>query len=354
MAACSTDKLTTRSSSNAAAVPSPALETVDYTALGSGKVLFQRTAGTHPTITGETADGAYLIDATNKKVTIVSDTNLYNIYATLSPAGDAIALRGLTDYSTYLYDIYWRRLDQTTWTRASGELGNAEDQPSWDVDGQSLFFITASQYGGKWGIIRQSISGTTSTTVRAFTTSTGTYTCPNAPYPYTGLGAPVRSVNGAIAYPCIDGAAKANIAVIAGSADSAVTLLPATATGAGLYSPQWSPDGKKLAFLEVALAGTAGSTRPITVALVVADVAAGTRRTVVTKGGDEVNYQRAVAFSTCWMPDGNTLVFTAPDSGKTDNIKSWSSLFVVKADGSSLKRLTANKDAHDNTVSCSR
>jgi Tol biopolymer transport system component len=118
-----------------------------------------------------------------------------------------------------------------------------------------------------------------------------------------------------------------------------------------VFSPKWSPDGARLAFIEtISDSATNYSLVAVTVKVINAD---GTNVTTIASapgsnahpGGGWFGLNN---FSLCWMPDGSRLVFNVPETDRVGH------LWVVPSDGSGLAQLTSAPGAWDRSVSCSR
>jgi Tol biopolymer transport system component len=127
-------------------------------------------------------------------------------------------------------------------------------------------------------------------------------------------GATFPGLNGHIAFD--DYMDEEHVYVINPDGTGLTDLTPKVG-GAGGFGPAWSPDGNRLAFwIE------SGFEDP---GIYVVDIDHPHRRHLVAAGGD--------LGLPAWSPDGTSLVFSS--SGKRG-------LFLAKADGSSVKRLTFN------------
>ncbi|MBI1752290.1 MAG: PD40 domain-containing protein [Acidobacteria bacterium] len=93
---------------------------------------------------------------------------------------------------------------------------------------------------------------------------------------------------------------------------------PTTAAGGMLSSPVWSPDGKRLAFVQGDRRGNSD--------IMVLDVASGRARRLTD--GTGINTEPS------WNPNGNQIAFTSDREGGPQ-------VFLMQDDGSNLRRLTA-------------
>ena len=94
-------------------------------------------------------------------------------------------------------------------------------------------------------------------------------------------------------------------------------IYPASGAGGMLSSPTWSPDGKRLAFVQGDRRGNSD--------IMVLDLATGRARRLTDSNG--INTEPA------WNPNGNQLAFTSDREGGPQ-------VFLMQDDGSNLRRLT--------------
>jgi len=321
--------------------PPPPLETVAFDAIGSGKVLFLRS--------GATYGAAYLIDADSRTVTVLPDTGPGMGGPSLAPAGDRIAGLAWTDYTT-CYDVYVSDLSGGHRARASDFACNSEDTPSWTPDGTGVVFMVDYIYGDPdaWGIHKRTLSSGMLTKLRAFAPDTGGYfRCPSAMRWLPDGPVSVSSRDG-LAYVC-----GREIDVAVDAADSLrARYRIADTSWTELYSATWSPDGDRVAFLEL-------QRRPdrtvVSTALKILEPGSDTARVVaVVNGSSQFAWWGENLLAVCWLPGGSKLVFNAPSAGQAADASGWGHLYVVGADGNGLVQLTTAAETFDSGVSCSR
>ena len=124
-----------------------------------------------------------------------------------------------------------------------------------------------------------------------------------------------------------------------GSGETALTQL--TAKGADSFSPVWSPDGSKIAFLSTrALDGSDASNTNSTTNIWVMN-ADGSGATAVTRMITTGVF--TIRSLLVWSPDGSKITFESPralDGSDAANTNSTANIWVVNADGSGAAALT--------------
>lgn len=315
--------------------PSPPLEAVDFGALGSGKVMFQRIHRGY--------DAVYVIDADAQRVTIALDTVWSPVWApSISPSGNQVAWLRMTDGGSTRFDVYVTDLSGGAPKRLTNYPTTVEGSPSWTPAGDAVAFMVESIHD--WGIHMYRLSTGSLTTVRMFNVAIGVpIECPTM----TG-GLVSVSDRGSVAWLC-----RGAVYAAMSPADTIELLYSPASFDERVEATFWSPDGQRLAFLEVhhtdIRAGLMGGTATVKL-LDIATGAVSTLASVVGSGGglpSSIN-----TYSLCWLWSANKLVFNAPGSAAGTLAASWS-LYVVAADGSGLVRLTTAPDAFDYSVSCS-
>lgn len=316
---CSTDELPT-------SPEAPEPEATLYELLGSSRVVFERFGEG-----GALGQSVMLVDGRERRTTrLLSAVDFYFRGAVLSPTADRLAGLALTDQSTW-YDAYVTRLDGTQRQQLSSVDGNWEGPPAWSPSGESIFYAVFGT-GANGGIFEQSLQGGGPVRVSDF-----------GGYPNDRLAV---SAGGMIAFFCEDG-----VCVVPRQGGERA-LLYANPTGEPLAfasAVAWSPDGSRLAVS--VREQSAGALVRLTVKVI--DAGTGVARSVVERTDPQwIEWSGADTGSLCWLPDGERLVFSAPVPGNTPAGSSMANLFMIRADGTGLARLTAKPGVYDTNVSC--
>jgi len=272
--------------------PAPALESIAYERLGSGKLAFRRVS-----------DGNYLyvIDATARTVAALSVYPLSADFA-LSRDGTRIAYSAWSGNAptsgppSSLYDISTKSLAGADSQRVTALLGQ-EGSPSWSSDGRSLYFFSSAP---PFGIYRQPISSSPLAPTPVLTSDTD-------PCLFSPQSPVSASANGRLAFTCVSAVYTVN-----GDGSDRRTLLSRTSPPGyadGFYSPTWSPDGQWLAFLRL-FEDPNSAARPLTLIVGLVRPDGSGARTVAS-----VNMAPVVStighnhLSLAWSPDGSRLAF---------------------------------------------
>jgi Tol biopolymer transport system component len=322
------------------------LESVPFERIGNGKVVFYRSD-----VGGSGRDGIYVVDANSRTSAFEFDTSVtgttawYPAGPAVSPDGLSIAYTRLTDMTT-LFDEYVANLNGSG-ARQVSSFGGQEGPPTWTPDGHQLvFYASNSLYRqppivpiGSERVTIASLSGVITPGVK----------CESLDNFWTGRVS--VSSSGQTVWAC----AGSSISVTSpdGSTTTAIYAVPTQPAGTfrKIYAPAWSPDDKRIAFLEITGAGVyafGGVRQSVSVKsidnqgrneLLLA--------TVPASGAREIGAADNI-YSLCWSADGALLVFNVPDGDVQSH------LWVMNANGSAPMQITSAIGVWDASVSCSR
>lgn len=322
----------------------PPLESVPYALLGSDKIAFERIS----LVDNQNYGAIYLVDATAMSSTHSFD-NAITFGPALSPDGRRVAYTNYADGTT-LFDVYIANIDGTGAVHATS-FPTQEGPPSWTPDGAKIVMVAGTANGSIDNVFSQSPAANpgdvTQLTHFALPPPGVAFTCP------TILDNDITvavSPQGLLAFACLAG----EIDILSSDGSLSASYLPARNDRRhwpNVFSPKWSPDGTRLAFIETT-ADSAANYNLIAVSVKVMN-ADGTNVTTMASGaGSDAQTGGGWAglnnFSLCWMPDGSRLVFNVPEHPLVGH------LWVVRADGTGLAQLTSAPGAWDRSVSCSR
>ncbi len=125
------------------------------------------------------------------------------------------------------------------------------------------------------------------------------------------------------------------------STGDARELLVAVRGQTALTDPVWSPDGSRIAFIELEIVGETSWGEPVygrTLSVVNAD---GTGRQVLIDLGREDRSPTGWASDLAWSPDGSQFAFSSSSLERPGNYQ----IYVVNVDGSELRQLTSEGDS---------
>jgi Tol biopolymer transport system component len=319
----------------------PSLESVSFPLLGSGKIAFERIGG------GGSYGATYIVDATAGRSTHVFD-NTVAWGPALSPDGRLLAY---TSYNTTtLYDVWVANVDGTGAQHVTN-LSGQEGPPTWTTDGSRIVVVAENFTSLVNNVFSQSPvpnpGNLTQLTHFADPPAGGQFVCPTIINNDLIVSS---SSQGLLAFAC----QGMEIDILSPDGSTSASYAPSRNDRRNwplVFSPKWSPDGARIAFIEtISDSATNYSIVAVTVKMINAD---GTNATTIASapgsnaqvGGGWFGPNN---FSLCWMPDGSTLVFNVPESALVGH------LWVVRSDGTGLAQLTSAPAAWDRSVSCSR
>jgi Tol biopolymer transport system component len=319
----------------------PSLESVSFALLGSGKIAFERIGG------GGGYQAIYIMDATAGRSTHSFD-NTIAWGPALSPDGRLLAY---TSYnSATLYDVYVANVDATGAQHVTNFPGQ-EGPPTWTTDGARIVVVGGDLTSLVNNVFSQSPvpspGNLTQLTHFANPPAGGQFVCPTIIDNDLTVS---NSSQGLLAFACLG----MEIDILSADGSPSASYVPSRSDRRHwplVFSPKWSPDGTRLAFIEtISDSATNYSLVAVTVKVMNADGTNAT--TIVSTPGPNAPAMGGWAglnnLSLCWMPDGSRLVFNVPESDLVGH------LWVVRSDGTGLAQLTSAPSAWDRSVSCSR
>lgn len=320
----------------------PALESVPFQLLGSGKIAFERIV----------KDGGvfatYVVDATAAKSTHTF-VNQVVTGVSLSPDGQRLAYVARASVDSP-FDVYVADVDGTRAQHVTG-FPVSSGAPTWTPDGTRI--VEASGATAAWNVYSQSPvaeAGDRAQLTQFIVTPGTAVVCPVLTL--GDVGRVGISSGGRIAFACL----AAEIDVSSSGTFSAAYQPSRTDRRhwPNVYAPSWSPDGTRIAFIETT-SDSATNYSLLSLALKVMDADGSGATTLASipmpagsdafAGGAWAGYNN---LSLCWMPDGSRLVFNVPESQSVGH------LWVVRADGGGLAQFTTSPGVWDRSVSCSR
>jgi len=304
--------------------PAPALESIAYERLGSGKLAFRRVS-----------DGNYLyvIDASARAVTAL---NMYPLSADPALSRDGsrityIAWSGFGQTNSSAYDVSTKGVAGADSQRVSALLGQ-ESSPSWSSDGQSIYFFSTASPAG---IYRQPIASSPLAPTRVLTSDAEPcFILPDSPVS--------ASATGRLAFSC-----ASTVQTVNTDGSERRTLISRTSPpgfAEAFYAPTWSPDAQWLAFLRVFQDPTSAASPVMLVVGVVRADGSDARTVTSVNSGPIVQTIGHNNLSLAWSPDGSRLAFNVMAGGLTSHIH------VVNIDGTGLVQVTTRTGTHDHSL----
>jgi Tol biopolymer transport system component len=331
------------SSSNSPMAPRsptvPSLEAVPFGPLGSGKVAFERIASAYSAV--------YVIDPTAMSSAHTFD-NAVALGPALSPDGRRLAYTANTDLTTG-YDVYVSNTDGTGALRAT-HFPQQEGPPTWTPDGTKIVMTGATFSSVFFDVYSQSpvTDPGDLTQLTHFTAGPGgSFVCPAIADNDTRVAI---STQGALAFSCL----TQEIDVLSSNGSPSASYVPSRTDPRhwpNVFSPSWSPDGSRVAFVETT-SDSAANFGLVGLAVKIMNADGSNVATVATAkmtgGSTTGGWAGPNNISLCWTPDGSRLVFNVPEGTLVGH------LWVVRVDGTGLTQITSAPGVWDRSVSCSR
>jgi Tol biopolymer transport system component len=321
----------------------PALESVPFGLLGSGKVAFERIG---PFANAYSA--VYVVDAA-----AMSSAHIFDHTDTegpaLSPDGRRLAYKAFTAL-TGGYDVYVSNTDGTAVLHAT-HSPQQEGPPTWTPDGAKIVMAARTAATLFFDVYSQSpvTDPADLTQLTHFTAGPGgSLVCPTI---YDDNDVRVAtSAQSALAFACF----TREIDVLSSNGAPSASYVPSRTDRRhwpNVFSPSWSADGSRLAFVETT-SDSATNYGLVGLAVKMMNANGSNVTTVATAqmtGGSTLGGWAGLNnFSLCWMLDGSRLVFNVPESTLVGH------LWVVRVDGTGLAQITSAPGVWDRSVSCSR
>jgi Tol biopolymer transport system component len=307
--------------------PLPAVEDVPYAAIGGGRIAFHRTWP-------DGSVGLVVLDGGAQQThTYLGGTQM--IEPSVSPDGTEVAFIN----NEQSWDIFVAKLDGTDLRRIT-TYAQLEGPPTWTPEGNWVVAQVESDDLAVVGILRHWPGGVALGELEFAT--------------------PEREVNTEweawhrVAYAPGGGLAFANDAGFSSrgiwTANAPAGTFTVVRGGLGLpleinlFAPSWSPDVSELSFVETERDPATGEHLETRIRTVAGgdfrEVGALTGRSAapLTDGIED--------FSSCWTPDGSTIVFTSPDENADHHV------YAVPAAGGAVVQVTSALGVLDASVSC--
>lgn len=306
----------------------PALELVKYDSLAGGTVSFQR-FGT----TAGNFRGVYVVNGTTLKTqSLLSGRALDR--SQLSPDGTLLLYGGTTEVGTSVFDDFTSRLSDSVETRITAATEN-ESFPSWAPGGAS--FYHAYRGNGKTIIVRRPLATATprdTLTLADSSVYSWIVDSPLSVHPTSGrLLVVIRSRGWAIWAMDFDGGNRVQLKYDARSE-----------LGPVYQGASWSPDGSKIAFLEINY-NTADQMVSTSLKIMNPDGSGeGTSVTIPTLPFQFLNTSLN-DFSLCWL-GATRIALNALGSDRASHI------WIARTGPVTLTQLTTNGGVFDRGVSC--
>jgi Tol biopolymer transport system component len=319
----------------------PSLESVSFALLGSGKIAFERIGG------GGSYGSIYIVDATAGRSTHVFD-NTVALGPALSPDGRLLAYT--FSNNTANYDVYVANVDGTGAQHVTN-FPQQEGPPTWTTDGSRIVVVAGDFTSSIFNVFSQSPVPNPGnlTQLTHFDTQPagGQLVCPTIASNDPTVSS---SSQGLLAFAC----QGMEIDILSPDGSLSASYIPSRSDRRNWpleFSPKWSPDGTRLAFIET-ISDSATSYGIVAVTVKVTNADGTNATTLASVPGPNARTNGGWAglnnLSLCWMPDGSRLVFNVPESDLVGH------LWVVRSDGTGLSQLTSAPAAWDRSVSCSR
>ena len=311
-----------------------ALEAVPFDEIAPGKLVFHRRWGS--TAEGPSKpDAVYVIDGDGRRSwgALFARGTFFPTAVAASPDGRRVLVEGWG---------FFQPGDLSVAALEEGALGQytllatlTSSQRAWTPDGEQIVFSWTDNQRKALYIQRPVANAERTLLFPTVLPGGASSTCERAMINIRGQISVAAS--GAVVMACLDTAI--HVLDPAAAVTRVVYLAPGGTDASGVRAPAWSPDGRRIAFIEVTLG--AGSESDFAIRVMDADGAnsrtLATLRTAWYGGRDE---------TLCWMPDGERIAFEMPQ-GDTSSF-----IYIVRASGGVPVQVTSSPGAKDQSVSC--
>ncbi len=267
--------------------------------------------------------GVCIIDINNQRTKSIN--GLFNA-PVISPDGKKIAYSGNTGSSELSWDIFIMNTDGTESTDISVMKG-METYPSWSNDGKNLFYLN---YYGQWTTFYN----------QSKTELYESTTIPQTPFSHFDS-------KGMIFYDGVENGTNPKIKIYDPSTQKLSDLYTSTIIS-DIYTPRWSPDGNKIAFVQEKMNTINNELFNAGGFIQIYNTITSELSKIYEWNCDKhTDWAGDNKLSVCWSPDGSKLLFNRTNNGLESHI------YIINIDGSGVKQITSEPGICDRSVSWS-
>ncbi len=302
----------------------PLTDVIPYEKMGQGKLVFQRVGPMD-----NAYSGIYVVDISQQKAWGISDGDLDG--PAVSPDGEKIVYTTYTSDET-AYDVYITGIDGAYSERVSNIRGQ-EHLPCWSPGGNKILFLAVHFDSYVTGIYRQ--SPVQDPLDRELVINFHDLDPMYDPSPQDGSLS--VSPGGKIALSSYYG-----IFTFDPDGSNRTYIIEST-LDYHHYSAAWSPDGNRLAVLE--LQWGQGAIESLAVVTYAPDGTDPDTLVSMPASGNQM-WLGDRSYCLCWSPDGSRIAFTRPDGPDVG-----SHIYIVKTDRTGLTQITSAAGITDRSLS---